>query len=133
MQFLGNFGKIVCWRPPPWGVGAPPQGNPGSATGCGMMMLVNVQLDISVATSRLHFKVTEFTCLVLFISNFTAKKKLTILAFFYSDQFVKNYIGTCFRCWLFHQNNHTLFLNSERGKFIHANLTCPYYANALLQ
>ena len=23
MQFLGKFGKIVCWRPPPWGVGAP--------------------------------------------------------------------------------------------------------------
>ena len=33
MQFLGNFGKFVCWRPPPlWGVGAPPRGNPGSAT-----------------------------------------------------------------------------------------------------
>ena len=31
MQFLGNFGKIVCWRPPP-GVGAPTWGNPGSAT-----------------------------------------------------------------------------------------------------
>ena len=29
--FLGNFGKIVCWRPL-WGVGAPPRGNPGSAT-----------------------------------------------------------------------------------------------------
>ena len=25
MQFSGNFGKIVCWRPPP-------RGNPGSAT-----------------------------------------------------------------------------------------------------
>ena len=25
MQFLGNFGKIVCWRPP-WGVGAPSSG-----------------------------------------------------------------------------------------------------------
>ena len=23
MQFLGNFGKILCWRPPPRGVGAP--------------------------------------------------------------------------------------------------------------
>ena len=31
-QFLGNFGKIVCWRPSPR-IGAPPQGNPGSATG----------------------------------------------------------------------------------------------------
>ena len=28
MQFLGNFGKIVCWRPPP------PRGNPGSAAAC---------------------------------------------------------------------------------------------------
>ena len=25
MQFLGKFGKIVCWRPP-WGVGAPSSG-----------------------------------------------------------------------------------------------------------
>ena len=25
MQFLGNFGKIICWRPPP-------RGNPGSTT-----------------------------------------------------------------------------------------------------
>ena len=32
MRFLGNFGKIVCWRPP-WGVGAPSSGNPGPATG----------------------------------------------------------------------------------------------------
>ena len=31
MQFLGNFGKIVCLRPP--GESAPPpRGNPGSAT-----------------------------------------------------------------------------------------------------
>ena len=29
MQFLGQFGKIVCWRPP-WGFGAPWR-NPGSA------------------------------------------------------------------------------------------------------
>ena len=32
MQFLGNFGKIVCWRPPGELV-PPPRGNPGSATG----------------------------------------------------------------------------------------------------
>ena len=33
MQFLGNFGKIVCWRPPPPGeLAPPPRGNPGSAT-----------------------------------------------------------------------------------------------------
>ena len=25
MQFLGTFGKIICWRPP-WGVGAPSSG-----------------------------------------------------------------------------------------------------------
>ena len=35
--FFGeNFGKIVCWHPhppTPRGVGAPPRGNPGSATG----------------------------------------------------------------------------------------------------
>ena len=33
MQFLGEFGKIVCSRPPPWRVHAPPWGNPGSVTG----------------------------------------------------------------------------------------------------
>ena len=26
MQFLGNFGKIVCWRPPPGGLASPPTG-----------------------------------------------------------------------------------------------------------
>ena len=32
MQFLGNFGKIVCCRPPPGELAPPPRGNPGSAT-----------------------------------------------------------------------------------------------------
>ena len=32
MQFLGKFGKIVCWRPPPWELAPPPRGNHGSAT-----------------------------------------------------------------------------------------------------
>ena len=27
MQFLGKFGKIVCWRPP-WELAPPPRGNP---------------------------------------------------------------------------------------------------------
>ena len=31
MQFLGKFGKIVCWRPP-GKLAPPPRGNPGSAT-----------------------------------------------------------------------------------------------------
>ena len=31
MQFLGKFGKIVCWRPPGELV-PPPRRNPGSAT-----------------------------------------------------------------------------------------------------
>ena len=30
-QFSGNY-QIVCWRPPPQGVGAYPLGNSGSAT-----------------------------------------------------------------------------------------------------
>ena len=34
MQFLGKFGKIVCWRPP-GKLAPPPRGNPGSATGLG--------------------------------------------------------------------------------------------------
>ena len=31
MQFLGKYGKIVCWRPP-GELAPPPQGNPGSVT-----------------------------------------------------------------------------------------------------
>ena len=34
MQFLGAFGKIVCWRPLPRELAPPPRGNPGSATEC---------------------------------------------------------------------------------------------------
>ena len=30
MHFWGKFGKIICWGS--WRVGAPPRGNPGSAT-----------------------------------------------------------------------------------------------------
>ena len=33
MQFLGKFGKIVCWRPPPGELAPPPRGSRGSATG----------------------------------------------------------------------------------------------------
>ena len=32
MQFMGKFGKIICWRPP-GELAPPPRGNPGSATG----------------------------------------------------------------------------------------------------
>ena len=35
MQFLGNFGEIVCWRPPPGELAPPPRGNPRSATDSG--------------------------------------------------------------------------------------------------
>ena len=38
MQFLGKFGKIVCWRPP-GDLAPPPRGNPGSATACYHKML----------------------------------------------------------------------------------------------
>ena len=40
MQFLGKFGKIVCWRPPP-------QGNPGSAT-VEFSLIANNNLSITV-------------------------------------------------------------------------------------
>ena len=34
MQFSGNIGQIISWRPPPpLGLAPPPLGNPGSATG----------------------------------------------------------------------------------------------------
>ena len=32
MHFLGKFGKIVCWRPPPGELAPPPRGIPRSAT-----------------------------------------------------------------------------------------------------
>ena len=35
VQFLGNFGKFVCWRPP-GELAPPPRGNPGSATDNGL-------------------------------------------------------------------------------------------------
>ena len=31
MHFSVKIGKMLCWRTPPWGVGGPPLGNPGSA------------------------------------------------------------------------------------------------------
>ena len=40
MQFLGKYGKIVCWCPPPPGeLVPPPWGNPGSATDLGHFLL----------------------------------------------------------------------------------------------
>ena len=36
MQFLGKFGKFVCWRPP-GELAPPPRGNPGSATVLGVV------------------------------------------------------------------------------------------------
>ena len=44
MQFLGNFGKIVCWRPP-WGVGAP-RGNPRSATEMNQTISIRPKKDV---------------------------------------------------------------------------------------
>ena len=40
MQFLGKFGKIVCWRPP-GELASPPQGNPGSATAKSLLCISN--------------------------------------------------------------------------------------------
>ena len=40
MQFLGNFGKIICWHPPRELV-PPPRGNPGFATVVYAMLFVN--------------------------------------------------------------------------------------------
>ena len=45
MQFLGNFGKIVRWRPPGKLV-SPPGGNPGSATALGKL-----DYETSIGTS----------------------------------------------------------------------------------
>ena len=51
MQFSGKFGKIVCWRPP-WGVGTPTWGNPGSAA-------EKVSLDHTYSVEVLKSMVSE--------------------------------------------------------------------------
>ena len=35
---FGNFGQIIVWRPPPFGL-VPPMGNPGSAAICPIKLL----------------------------------------------------------------------------------------------
>ena len=42
-SLLGNFGKIICWRPP-GELAPPPRGNPGSATGLSYQTLVHLSL-----------------------------------------------------------------------------------------
>ena len=42
MQFLGKFGKIVCWRPP-GELTPPPRGNPRSATDYAAIEMTSVQ------------------------------------------------------------------------------------------
>ena len=63
MQFLGKFGKIVCWRPP-WGVDAPPRGNPRSATG--FYSLFEELFEMSFVKSRGSFQsCAESSCLLM--------------------------------------------------------------------
>ena len=70
MQFSGNFGKIVCWRPPPPppppGVGAPPLGNPGSATAppaaFSPLSLVNHDYKQFHLMRGVHFTLIVFVC-----------------------------------------------------------------------
>ena len=44
MQFLGNFGKIVCWCPP-GELAPPPGGNPGPATGNNSFVVIIHAMD----------------------------------------------------------------------------------------
>ena len=54
MQFLGKFGKIVCWRPPsPGELAPPPRGNPGSATDTMIVLGEDFQLML---IGQLHRK-----------------------------------------------------------------------------
>ena len=54
MQFLGKFGKIVCWRPP-GELAPPPRGNPGSATEMGTFSLaIGSSMQETVYATRKH-------------------------------------------------------------------------------
>ena len=52
MQFLGKFGKIVCWRPPRGELAPLPRGNPGSATGCSSLAFYK---EISLLNTLITF------------------------------------------------------------------------------
>ena len=62
MQFLGEFGKIVCSRPPPPLEGSrppPPWGNPGSVTGyCAPAFIFNSVFPIGKENTIGHCKST---------------------------------------------------------------------------
>ena len=53
MQFLGKFGKIVCWRPPPGELAPPPRGNPGSATAYNIN--IHTIYNITLKTNILYY------------------------------------------------------------------------------
>ena len=53
MQFLGKFGKIVCWCPPGELV-PPPQGNPGSATAVYTVFTPHSTLYKVLCKSHIH-------------------------------------------------------------------------------
>ena len=50
-QFLGKFGKIVCWRPSPGQLAPPSTENPGSALGTFI-----VKLFLKPNQTRIHFR-----------------------------------------------------------------------------
>ena len=59
MQFLGEFGKIACSRPPLGGFTPPPWGNPGSVTGF-TTKLRYVQLQQNKHQKPFNLKVSSF-------------------------------------------------------------------------
>ena len=57
MQFLGEFGKIVCSRPPPLGgFTPPPRGNPGSVTDYNV---IQRERETDRQTDRQRYRETE--------------------------------------------------------------------------
>ena len=92
MQFLGKFGKIVCWCPP-GELAPPPRGNPGSAT---------VYIFIFKTTWKLYFKNNEKNTW-----KFTFKKPGNIMEFCQSEK-----VGTLI------ENIHHRFTKQERPKLV---------------
>ena len=66
MQFLGKFGKIVCWRSPPGELAPPPWGNPGSATACGFAVST-VMLWVVLYLSLVPFCVLTYLGLQYYV------------------------------------------------------------------
>ena len=72
MQFLGKFGKIVCWRPPPGELAPPPRGNPGSTTDTVVLLIIYTAIFLLWRSSKephLKFGLSVGQCTHVFELN----------------------------------------------------------------